>query len=137
MIRSRQAPFGPAIRGNATPNGNKAAPPLKVKITDLKNSTQQLLLTENISPGNYLGALFGNTIDWPANQKAGPWTTGLAPYGIPTPSPHGKDRLSYLFADGHAETMTPAQSVKAKINTPEYVSRMTNPKSIWTRDPND
>jgi prepilin-type processing-associated H-X9-DG protein len=135
MVRNRQPPFGPAIRGVGA-GASAPSLPLGVKLSELRNAVGTLTLVERNSPGNFLGASSGSVTDWPALQVAGTWPSSPAPWGAPNVKVHGT-RYSYLFADGHAVAMTPQESVNTSPNDPLYYSKMTDPKGAWTRDPND
>lgn len=91
------------------------------KITEVANSGRTLLLLEQPSARNILGAWQGAIISRPLDQIVG------APDGVA--EPYHMKKFNYLFVDGHVEMFAPANTIRP----PKAVSSY-QPNYMWRRD---
>jgi prepilin-type N-terminal cleavage/methylation domain-containing protein/prepilin-type processing-associated H-X9-DG protein len=88
---------------------------------------ETIYATEHIDDNNILGAVTGGDVHNPNGHFTGSALNQGAAYhnGI----------VSYLFLDGHVESLTPSATMSRVAATPAV--SMTNPRGVWTVDPRD
>lgn len=97
------------------------------RITTELQSPERIIMLSEIEPGGYANAIYPM---WPVyvSQPGGDGPIGKF-WDKPT-TPYEKCRVNLVFYDGHVEFLTVKDTLGRQ-------GTLTNPKGIWTIDPND